>query len=35
MQKSIAKPVVLGPAFDHRVVLVEGDLLGLTKVGNL
>ncbi len=27
--------VVLTPAFDHRVVLVDGDLLGLTEVGNL
>ena len=29
------KLVVLDPAFNHRVVLVDGDLLGLTEVGNL
>ena len=26
--------VVLDPAFDHRVVLVDSHLLGLTEVGN-
>jgi hypothetical protein len=25
--------VVFGPAFDHRIVLVDGDLLGLAQVG--
>jgi hypothetical protein len=27
--------VALGPAFNHRAVLVNGDLLGLTEIGNL
>jgi hypothetical protein len=27
--------VALGPAFNHRTVLVNGDLPGLTEIGNL
>ena len=29
------KLVILDLPFDHRVVFVDGDLLGLTEVGNL
>src|SRR5271169_6772386 len=34
-KRALLSGVALGSAFDQRVVLVDSDLLGLTKVGHL